>query len=404
MSRPERNPAQKLIIQQSATEIAELRRNNRLIYGGALADGRAMRGQDGVYTVKVLPPLEVTHLGIALNMHDPMFRINVLGTGSTVPELVVGLPYGVETGGSAGNGPGMAREDHMHAMVLSGVTGTTVDLLGTGATAGAAIIPAREDHVHFHGTPVLNNAATQFYAPTGATSGTPTVYFAASGISETYDGLDHMAIGPGVAKNVPVTDTRSTYPPTGHSFLGATHTDTVAGAPAEGYLVVGNDATPSKWIRFPQGTANQRLGVQADGTGLQWFDQSASENAIQLNADKWVRVTQVGSFTLSTEDWRGRHVWCGAAYYVGTEANARTGAWTGLWMTDGVQSGMQGDNNDANGDTLVFRGGPASYTVAVSVKDSTGHLVLEVDPFDAEIQVRVTARAGTKKTAKDGTI
>ena len=283
MSRPERNPAQKLIIQQSATEIAELRRNNRLIYGGALADGRALRGQDGVYTVKVLPPLEVTHLGIALNMHDPMFRINVLGTGSSVPELVQGLAYGMNTGGSAGDGPGMAREDHMHALVLAGGSCANVGLTTTGTTMGTGITPARSDHVHFHNQPVLNNTQTVFYAPT-AFEAAPQVYILAKEVDESWDDLDHMAIVAGDEKKIPVVDGRTSYPPTGHSFLGNKHTDTVPSPPTKGDLVYATSGTPSKWDDLGIGSQGAVLSVAA--TDLPAWQQIADDNT-------WIAMTVV---------------------------------------------------------------------------------------------------------------
>ncbi len=50
-----------------------------------------------------------------------------------------------------------------------------------------------------------------------------------------------------------------TRPPAGHGLLGASHTDTSAGSPARGDLVVAQGASPTTWKRLPLGPANRCL-------------------------------------------------------------------------------------------------------------------------------------------------
>jgi len=47
--------------------------NFQIIQSGGLADGRSLEGRQGVYAVKVVPPLAITDNGIVLNMHDLAF-------------------------------------------------------------------------------------------------------------------------------------------------------------------------------------------------------------------------------------------------------------------------------------------------------------------------------------------
>ncbi len=82
--RPPRNPPDKPVMPGTVSDLADAVRCLQMIYAGALADGRALRGCDGVYTVNVVPPLELTDDGIVLNVEDPQFAATVTA-GASLP-------------------------------------------------------------------------------------------------------------------------------------------------------------------------------------------------------------------------------------------------------------------------------------------------------------------------------
>jgi len=88
----------------------ELAHNNRVIYAGGLADHRALSGRGGVYTARTVPPLIVTDDGIAIDLTDPRWRV-------LFPAMVLGEagPQDVTRAtGTAGTAMWAAREDHAH--------------------------------------------------------------------------------------------------------------------------------------------------------------------------------------------------------------------------------------------------------------------------------------------------
>jgi hypothetical protein len=59
-------------IKHDANTHAELVRNTRLVYNGALADQRSIGCGNGNYHVRVVSPLIVTEQGVAINLSDPV--------------------------------------------------------------------------------------------------------------------------------------------------------------------------------------------------------------------------------------------------------------------------------------------------------------------------------------------
>lgn len=109
--RPQRNNNLPLI-EVAADTLADLRRAIRLIYAGAIADGRAIDAAQGVYTVKVKEPLEVTDEGIVINFHDNRWRALLrVRCSDDTPAVVDPL----QADGEAGTDGVPARGDHRHA-------------------------------------------------------------------------------------------------------------------------------------------------------------------------------------------------------------------------------------------------------------------------------------------------
>lgn len=109
--RPQRNNSLP-VIQVTASTPEDLRRAIRLIYAGAIADGRAIDGAQGVYTVKVKEPLEVTDDGIVINFHDDRWRALLrIRCSDDTPVAVDPL----EADGDAGTDAIPSRSDHRHA-------------------------------------------------------------------------------------------------------------------------------------------------------------------------------------------------------------------------------------------------------------------------------------------------
>ena len=109
--RPRRNNSLP-VIQVTASTPEDLRRAIRLIYAGAIADGRAIDGAEGVYTVKVKEPLEVTDDGIVINFHDDRWRALLrVRCSDDIPVAVDPL----EADGDEGTDAIPSRGDHRHA-------------------------------------------------------------------------------------------------------------------------------------------------------------------------------------------------------------------------------------------------------------------------------------------------
>ena len=99
MKRPDRIP-RTTIISPVVSALWEHVGNWQVVYAGGLADHRALEGAQGVYTVKVLPPLRVTDDGIAIDLTDPVwgmefhrhcYTVDVDISGVAVPD-----PLGVD--------------------------------------------------------------------------------------------------------------------------------------------------------------------------------------------------------------------------------------------------------------------------------------------------------------------
>ncbi len=70
-------------IMQAARSAADFARNWRLVWSGALADNRSLKGRDGEYRVQVLPPLRVTDDGLAVDLQDPQWQgVNTTATAA----------------------------------------------------------------------------------------------------------------------------------------------------------------------------------------------------------------------------------------------------------------------------------------------------------------------------------
>ncbi|MFH0982822.1 MAG: hypothetical protein V2A79_14970 [Planctomycetota bacterium] len=240
--RPQRNSLSgHPIIQQAAETLSEVARNMAGVYDGWLADERALTGNAGVYSVKVVSPLVLTDDGIALDMTDPQFRYQ------------------------------------SQQSLLSGATPEEIAITAGGATPGTGNTASRSDHVHAHYTPSLSQAY-QFGAVTGVTAVQPSgAYLDARLVNETRDVNDHGALatqGDGYirVKNLP-TGTTST-PPTGyaHDLLSNWHPDTLPSAVSRGSLIVGN-STP-KWRELDKGSDNQILRM--NGNDPNWEDMPSA--------------------------------------------------------------------------------------------------------------------------------
>ena len=80
-------------IMKAARTLADLAGNWRLVWAGALADNRSLRGRDGEYRVAVLPPLQVTDDGVAIDLRDERWRLIATAGGSGA--IAGGLQYSV---------------------------------------------------------------------------------------------------------------------------------------------------------------------------------------------------------------------------------------------------------------------------------------------------------------------
>ncbi len=67
-----------LRIQRAAETVEALAHNNRLVFAGALADGRSIHGRDGKYAIWPAPPLYVTEEGfLAIDLNDVAMRTQI---------------------------------------------------------------------------------------------------------------------------------------------------------------------------------------------------------------------------------------------------------------------------------------------------------------------------------------
>jgi hypothetical protein len=95
-------------IQRAAETLDGLAHNNRLIFAGALADGRSIHGRDGKYAIWPAPPLYVTDEGfLAIDLNDVAMRAQVGShalLGRTHSDAEAGVPEAgaIVTGTSAG--------------------------------------------------------------------------------------------------------------------------------------------------------------------------------------------------------------------------------------------------------------------------------------------------------------
>jgi len=212
----------------------------QLIHNGNLADGRAIEGINGTYTVRVQPPLEVTDEGIVLNTQDPTWGIRMRGMGSNNLPVVVSSQVAANVGSSTR----FSRGDHIHNHELvetgSSFSGLTVEPYSDKVTGLAYDVGTRTLSVGVTGRNLSRDQAGH------AISGSTTL-------------ADHTVVLP------------STWTATDHNLLdGDVHPDTTASGPSIGSLVVGQD-TPTKWKEFNKtGSSGTVLTNRTASPGVAW--------------------------------------------------------------------------------------------------------------------------------------
>lgn len=77
-------------ILHAARSAADFARNWRLVWSGALADNRSLKGHAGEYRVQVQPPLKVTDDGLTIDLQDPQWQTS----GVAAPGLPAGGAQG----------------------------------------------------------------------------------------------------------------------------------------------------------------------------------------------------------------------------------------------------------------------------------------------------------------------
>lgn len=155
MSRPTRqNPVPLVPLEARSAE--ELAHAVAIIYAGGLADGRALYGAAGVYTVNAVEPLEVTDDGLAINLHDERWSVMLHGRCSNETPTEVD-PLAEE--GAAGSAATPSRGDHRHAHApLADPADLAVSLPFIAATAAtwdsttATLTLLRDRHELLHDT------------------------------------------------------------------------------------------------------------------------------------------------------------------------------------------------------------------------------------------------------------
>ena len=194
--------------------------NFQIIQSGGLADGRSLEGRQGVYAVKVVPPLAITDNGIVLNMHDLAF-------GWQLQYVIAALDLDAKA----------------HDLLNGAVHGDTVAHVG-----------ALGDLVYF------------------TAGGWDGLAIVAGGVLIEAGGGIPAWLAPGANGQVLTlaVGLPSWQDPAGveeHNLLdGTVHPDTVAGEVAEGKLIRGNNATPSKWALWePTAEGDMIYGDAAAG-------------------------------------------------------------------------------------------------------------------------------------------
>jgi len=396
-----------------------------LMADGHLGEGRSLDGAQGVYSVKVLRPLQVTDDGIGINPQDPWWAVTPLANlYNSLPAVVVGNP---DTAGTAGTKAQVSRGDHAHQHgVLGAMDNTLIETLGTALTqddVNKKITLGRKDLTIGWDDAGHGNATSQ-----------------AAADSEV--DISGWLTGSNIAHNL---------------LNGVEHPDTVNQAPVIGSLILGTDQGGAviKWDDLPIGTVSGQVLTVSGGTAV-WatpgdekvkvssgdstaeyledklVDTTSEAGYIDVDIDKvdtagvetlrvlideddiqdaagtddilieakWLNFTAaagVGTMALSTTDWRGRAVTVNAYYYTGTPANARNNAWTrfaigGIWLF------CWGDSYSPGGDLNMGSGGLCT----IYLDKDDGHIKV-TDTVGGDCQVYLFARGTKARTAADET-
>lgn len=183
---------------------------------------------------------------------------------------------------------------------------------------------------------------------------------------------------------------------------GSIHTDTVAGAPVKGDVIVGN-ATP-KWEKLARGSTGQALTVKADGT-LEWTTITGGyTQGARVYNDAAITCTNAVPKTLSFNTERydtdlihegvtnPSRLTCKTAgkYYIGGNVLFTNNATGGRLLTIKLNntSYIADARNPANGATLytginlscVYDLAINDYVELIALQDSGGDLTIRADP------------------------
>jgi len=277
-----------------------------MIYDGALADHRSIEAGEGVYAVKVQPPLEVTDEGIVLNPQDPVMGMIMRGQASNTTPVVVSSQVAADVGSSTR----FSRGDHIH----------NHELVQTGSSF----------------TGLTTSQAVDLSASLAWDSGTNTITLARTGMVFNRDQSGHMITGPTTPNNLTVALTGIA---SSHNLLdGDIHPDTLVAAVSQGSLVTG-DSTP-KWRELVKGNNDDVLRMSTNDVAWEaWPSASDTGTGLIATSLTWVKVhykSLLGvaatiTTEVSTDDWRPRHLmwWAkedagGDPQYLDTDAEQGT--------------------------------------------------------------------------------
>jgi hypothetical protein len=146
--RPPRPPrdARLPLTPAAAGDASQLQRAVRLIYAGSLADGRTLEARDGVYAVRLAPPLVASDAGVAIDLSDPRWQLRLSNDAPSAVDAA-------ETAAAGASGlPARADHRHAHAEVPEAgeLTAEVPLTLAEGLAwdpASASLSLARHEHV-----------------------------------------------------------------------------------------------------------------------------------------------------------------------------------------------------------------------------------------------------------------
>lgn len=184
-----------------------------------------------------------------------------------------------------------------------------------------------------------------------------------------------------------------------HNLLGTLHTDTTAGNPVQGDIIYA-DATP-KWTKLPIGSTDDVLHVSG---GLPAWGAINFANGVGIDAfaNVWADVNADGTYTLSSDDWRGRYVMgsANASAESTTPATRRTENGVG----DNTFNGFIGDS--IGSDLVIAQYYDHSGWLQLKVRSADGHIVFYRPSGwgtagGGRVQFHLYIIGGTQKTAAD---